>query len=264
MVTGVIGTVKQHPIATAATIGASIAGVGLALAGARRARRRWLQSDQDARDEESEMQARRGEGDEGVGANEGGGTASRLVSRFGSALSRGASGFGQAASTVGDAARRGATVIGHATQEGASTVGDVARRGASAVGDVARRGASALGEAASEGYKRGREIGSQGWENHPLLLCATALAVGAAAGALLPTTRGEARVIGDAAGNLTRRLKGASRDLLDQGREVVTEAADAVSREAERQGLTPGRLGRKARRIATHVRDAVADVVGED
>lgn len=43
----------------------------------------------------------------------------------------------------------------------------------------------------------------------------------------------------------------------------MSEAAEAIAREAEREGLTPARIGRKVRRAATQVRDAVVNAVAD-
>jgi hypothetical protein len=44
---------------------------------------------------------------------------------------------------------------------------------------------------------------------------------------------------------------------------LLEEATEAISREAEREGLSPERLGRKIRRAARHVRDSIADAVAD-
>jgi len=43
--------------------------------------------------------------------------------------------------------------------------------------------------------------------------------------------------------------------------DVIREAGEAIADEAEREGLTPEKLGRKLRRAATHVSDTVAGLV---
>jgi hypothetical protein len=43
----------------------------------------------------------------------------------------------------------------------------------------------------------------------------------------------------------------------------MSEAAEAIADEAEREGLTLDRLSRKIRRAATHVRDAMVDAVAD-
>jgi hypothetical protein len=111
-------------------------------------------------------------------------------------------------------------------------------------------------------------LGGADWYRHPLVICATAAAVGVAAAYLLPSTAIEDRTMGPTADRVNRRLRKASKGLIGKGKGVVTraisEAVSAVAEEAEREGLTPDRLGRKVKRIASHVRDAVADAVDEE
>ena len=55
-----------------------------------------------------------------------------------------------------------------------------------------------------------------------------------------------------------RKLVGQGKDLVER---VVSEGTETLSREAEREGLTPSRLTKKIRRLTAHVRDAVSDAV---
>ncbi|MEA2734660.1 MAG: hypothetical protein QOE14_1111, partial [Humisphaera sp.] len=113
--------------------------------------------------------------------------------------------------------------------------------------------------------------GSRDWGNlynHPLVICATAAAVGAAAAYFLPSTDLENRMMGKSADRVNRRLRKATRGLFGEGENVfsraISEVTSAAAREAEREGLTPDRLGRKVKRIVSHVRQAVTDAVDED
>jgi len=64
-------------------------------------------------------------------------------------------------------------------------------------------------------------------------------------------------------GSLTRRFRRAGRELVQQVKDVsgvvLSEATEAIAREAEREGLSPQRLGRKIKRAASQVRDALID-----
>jgi hypothetical protein len=108
----------------------------------------------------------------------------------------------------------------------------------------------------------GSGVGSL-WENHPLAVGAGILGVGLAAGMLLPSTRSEKRLFGGTSGKLTGRLRSAGQELFDQGKEiaskVMSETTDTLREEAEREGLTPDRLSRKVKRIASKVKDAVVN-----
>jgi len=141
------------------------------------------------------------------------------------------------------------------------------RGGAGAVSRSARNGANALADEAGSGYEEGRRAAQQSWHNHPLLMAAAALAAGAAVGWILPSTRQENRLVGKTSDKLTGRIKETTAQLWDQGRtvagRVINEAVDATAREIEREGLSPDRLGKKVKRVASHVRDAVAEAVQE-
>jgi hypothetical protein len=99
-------------------------------------------------------------------------------------------------------------------------------------------------------------------------MCLAALAAGATVGALLPSTRAEDGLIGETSDRLTGRAKKAGQELWSQGRTIagraIQEAVDTTAREIEREGLNPERLGRKVKRVASHVRDAVANAVQDD
>ena len=150
--------------------------------------------------------------------------------------------------------------------EGGGMMGRL-RGGAARVGSAFGGSAQAIKRGASSGYERGRDAATQGWQNHPLLLCGLAVAVGAGVGLLLPTTRQEDRLMGEAADKVTGRIKSAGQEFFRQGKQiagkVVGSAVDATSKEAEREGLTPDRLGKKVKRLVSHVRDAVSEAIEE-
>jgi hypothetical protein len=126
---------------------------------------------------------------------------------------------------------------------------------------------SAITRYGRRGLERGKEMIAPQWEAHPLMICAAALAVGAAVGLLLPSTDLEDGLMGGAADKVNARLKKGTGGVVGQGKRAATaaikEATSAVAREAEREGLTPDRLGRKVSRMVSHVRQAVSDAVDE-
>jgi hypothetical protein len=67
--------------------------------------------------------------------------------------------------------------------------------------------------------------------------------------------------------SLTGGFRRAGRELMQQVQEtssaMLGEATEAIAREAEREGLSPERLGRKIRRAARHVRDVLVDAVAD-
>lgn len=142
------------------------------------------------------------------------------------------------------------------------------RQGVSRVGSALGGSGGAIRRGAQSGFQRGRQAADQNWHNHPLVMCGVALAVGAAAGFMLPRTRQEDRLMGETADKVTGRLKKAMTDSFRQGRtvagKVVHEAVNATAKEAEREGLTPDRLGKKVKRLVSHVREAVSNAVEEE
>jgi hypothetical protein len=128
--------------------------------------------------------------------------------------------------------------------------------------------ARALGRSAQTGFDRGQRAADRNLQGHPLLMCAVALAAGAAVGMLLPSTSAEDGLMGETSDRLTGRAKRAGRELWGQGKDIATraiqEAVDTTAKEIEREGLSPDRLGRKVKRVASHVRDAVANAVQDE
>jgi hypothetical protein len=146
-------------------------------------------------------------------------------------------------------------------RERAAAIGDHARSGLSGVRSIVRKGASHLGRAAQRGYSRGRESGLESWQRHPLMLCAAALAAGTTIGMMLPVTSPERRLLGKRSERITGRMRQVGTKLIDQSKRALREAADTTVKEADREGLTPGQLGRKVKRIASHIRDAIGDAI---
>jgi hypothetical protein len=142
------------------------------------------------------------------------------------------------------------------------------RQGVSSLGRVFGGSGDAIKRGAKSGFDRGRQGAEQGWTNHPLFMCAVALAAGTAAGFLLPSTRQEDRLMGETSDKVAGRFKKGGKEAFRQGRtlagKVLHEAVNASARETEREGLTPDRLGKKFKRVFTNVRDAVAEAVQED
>jgi len=234
-------TARQHPYASAA-VGAA---AGLLLAeGARRAVSSWASSqgspgndvnddkDDDTRrgsqasaEDQSEDSGEEGEGDRDKGGDE----------------------YSSSATEAFQTARQRA--------------GDATRRTISSIRD----GASSLGHQAQSAFRKGRDSGAEFTDDHPLLIAAAALTAGIALGLLLPETETENRLLGKWSDKTAGRAKKTGKELLSQSKEMIGRAVrkgtDAIAREAEREGLTPTRLGRKIKRVTAHVRDAVSDAV---
>jgi hypothetical protein len=120
--------------------------------------------------------------------------------------------------------------------------------GAASVADLAQGGALKVGRAAHKGLARGRAAAAQTWDAHPLAVGLGLLTAGVAAGMLLPAPKSAA--VTRAARSLSKRVTTTGEQMLDSARDLVRSSARAVSREAQRQGLTPAAIGRKVKRVA--------------
>lgn len=76
--------------------------------------------------------------------------------------------------------------------------------------------------------------------DQPLVLAGLGLAIGAALGALLPSTEAEDNIMGDVSDGIKEEAKRAASDTYDKASAVADRALDAAADEAEKQGLVPG------------------------
>lgn len=100
------------------------------------------------------------------------------------------------------------------------------------------------GNIASETYKKVGSYGTQARETYdhfieenPLVVGAAALAVGAAVGMTIPSTRYENELMGEARQNLMQKAQDSAGDLVEQVKDVVNEAGRTISEEVKNQGL---------------------------
>lgn len=170
------------------------------------------------------------------------------ASGVGDALGGAAGAVGDAAGRIGDAAHTVGDAIGgvagragdalsgarHALDDGIHRAGDMASDLRHRAGGVSDQ----LNRSMHDARYRAREIGSSlshMLENQPIVAGALALAAGAALGAIVPRTRAENELMGEAAdqvksavGEAAKPLLDEGRDLLDEGREVLEEGRTAV------------------------------------
>lgn len=85
---------------------------------------------------------------------------------------------------------------GETIKEGAARAWHGAETGLAKTGSAIKQGASAVGHGAERAFETSREAVADTWDKHPLMVCAAALAAGAAAGLLLPRTRAEDQTLG--------------------------------------------------------------------
>lgn len=110
----------------------------------------------------------------------------------------------------------------------------------------ARDQAQEFGSTVQEQATRAREGASQLLQDQPLIVGALGLAVGAVLGALLPSTRREDELMGEARDRAVDQATSAGREAMQQAAGVAEKAADAATgaakQEADRRGLTPETL----------------------
>ena len=99
----------------------------------------------------------------------------------------------------------------------------------SGAGDVAHRAYDRLGEYGTMAYDKYDEY----IEENPLAVGAVALAVGAAVGFALPSTRYEGELMGEARENVMQRVQDAAGTFVDKAKHAATEAGNVIKEEAK-------------------------------
>lgn len=157
--------------------------------------------------------------------------------------------LGQAGHSMSSATRNAASGVGQAASAATGAVGDAWQSATHAVAD----GASATADAARH-YAGSASSGfSDLFEREPLVVGALGVAVGAALGALMPTTRLEEKNLGP----LAEKAREETAALAKQAASTAQRAVDAVVHAAEDEGLGTSDLAAKAERIAKAGTDAV-------
>lgn len=136
---------------------------------------------------------------------------------------------------------------------------DTARSLAEGASDTARRAMHRAGEAWESASRTGMRTGaglSEAFERQPLLLGAFGLALGAAVGALLPSSEAEDRLMGETRDELAARAGALATEAYQDTREKLAE-----------RGLTPERgaaaLGEMARDLRGEVERGAQEVGGK-
>ena len=140
--------------------------------------------------------------------------------------------IGRAQSAVGD-------FVGSA-QETASNAADQVRDQVSSFASQTAEQVSNLGGQVQERARWAQSRYQQSLQENPLAVGAVALALGAAAGLMLPSTRTEDEWMGEARENLVQVAQEAARDTIEKVQQVAGEAGRVARKEAEYQGLTGG------------------------
>ena len=118
------------------------------------------------------------------------------------------------------------------------SVSDAVGRAYEGAGDVAHRAYDRAGEAANRAYDRVGEYGTLAYDKYdeymdsnPLAVGAVAMALGAAVGLAIPSTRYEGRLMGDARDNLLERTQDAVGSMVDKAKRAATEAGETFTNE---------------------------------
>jgi ElaB/YqjD/DUF883 family membrane-anchored ribosome-binding protein len=98
----------------------------------------------------------------------------------------------------------------------------------------AKERASQLGDSARRQVERARGGYDTMLNEHPLALGAVGLAIGAVAAAVIPRTRKEDEMMGEARDNLVDQAKQAGGEKLEQAKQVAASAKDTIVNEAQK------------------------------
>jgi ElaB/YqjD/DUF883 family membrane-anchored ribosome-binding protein len=146
---------------------------------------------------------------------------------------------GRAAETVKEQASRAAESVKEQASHAVGTVREQAVHTAEAV----KTRASRVGQQARQTARRASSAFDDLLRERPLALGLGAMAVGVLAGLLLPATRREDEVLGEARDRKLDAARQAARETLEKGKHVartaVESARQTVKEEAERQQITP-------------------------
>jgi uncharacterized protein YjbJ (UPF0337 family) len=136
------------------------------------------------------------------------------------------------------------------------TVSGAAGKVSETVGNVAGAVSDTVGDVASKAYKQAGNLGSQAqdfagtaqeqyeyyMDENPLAVGAVALALGAAVGLAIPTTRVENQWMGETRDNLVQQARETASDAVGKVQQVAGQVAEQVTEtvkeEAKNQGLT--------------------------
>jgi ElaB/YqjD/DUF883 family membrane-anchored ribosome-binding protein len=124
-------------------------------------------------------------------------------------------------------------------QERAAQVGEEVQEKAREMTDQARERTDELTTEAEQRAQEMRRRAKRGFQQtldeNPLAVAATALAVGAAVGLTLPSTRTEDKMMGRTRDRFMHEAEATARETVDRVRHVAEEATQAAKEEAERE-----------------------------
>lgn len=156
----------------------------------------------------------------------------------GASTSRSGAGIG---SSIGDSLSGATAAVSGAAAaigDSASGAGDMARDTMHDIQDRVGAGASSLGSSAVDLGQSARNTFFDALEREPLVIGALGVAVGAAIGAMIPTTRVEEKYLGKAGKSAVETAEGLVTEGIERAKDVAGDVYAAARDEADRQGLT--------------------------
>ncbi|GAA4454200.1 DUF3618 domain-containing protein [Novipirellula rosea] len=210
------------------------------------------------------------------------GAASSTAETVSNAASSAGATLSDAASSVVDGVKSAASSVGSAASSAGSATSEASRRAylrsRAAARDAARgtrRGSRRAGRYASSASDRAGEQASAAYDatarrirrahdESPLALGLGVLALGALAGALIPRTRREDELMGEASDELVEQAKQASQEVYEEGREAVQRTVDTAKQSAQSQDLTGDSLAKRATRVVEKAAESISDAAKEE
>jgi ElaB/YqjD/DUF883 family membrane-anchored ribosome-binding protein len=145
-----------------------------------------------------------------------------------------------AADSVSDTASSAYDTVSNKASNAYDAVAEKASGAYESASEMANKAYSGAADAANRVYERAGELGSSAKENFdyyveekPLAVAVAAMAVGAAVGLAIPSTRYEGELMGEAKQNLMSKAEETAGELVDKATQVATEAKQVVSRELD-------------------------------
>jgi ElaB/YqjD/DUF883 family membrane-anchored ribosome-binding protein/predicted XRE-type DNA-binding protein len=149
-----------------------------------------------------------------------------------------ASRLSTAKQSIGDTAHRAYDGITDRASTALETVSSVAGSGYEKVSDAVGNAYSGAKDLAHQAYERAGEYGNlahekydETLEENPLALGAVALAIGAAFGFSIPSSRFEGRLMGDARDQVMERAQVAAGDLIERAKQLASDAGETIKDE---------------------------------
>ena len=155
----------------------------------------------------------------GVSQQNGNGSSSTLRQKARDLASGATDQWNATTESVSESAQQAKQKVTEATGKAQQSIQHASHQAA----DSIRHAAQSTTSTASELGRRTRDRFDQGRREHPLALCAGALAAGVVTALLLPRTRREDEMCGEEASQFRQELKTKGETMLDQGKQTLAE-----------------------------------------